>query len=137
MQSRGLFAEEDPFLIFFHHTVKFLRIQLQKKNGWFINHLMLLPEAPNGTFELLFTTVLEPLQKEGFSYASVGMIASKELGEIDGLDSFSCWAARRAFKVLGKFLNLERLNAFWGKFDPKSELPYLVFSRNKYGFLRF
>lgn len=105
--------------------------QLRSKQGYLINHLMVLPDAPNGTSELLFTTVLEELEKSGCPYASVGMIARSDLGEIAGLSPFSTWVARRAFKIASKFLKLDGLNTFWGKFHPQSKPSYLLFSQKR------
>lgn len=106
---------------------------LQARNGWLINHLMVIPEAPNGVHELLMTSALEALEKEGYPFATVGAIAASQLGEIRGLSKFASLIARMAFKIASKAIHLEGLNTFWGKFHPKSEPAYLIFSRKRIG----
>lgn len=107
--------------------------QLQARSGWLINHLMITDEAPNGTPELLVVSALEALDKEGCRYATVGMVTVNELGEIVGLSKFSTWLARSVFKVAKKVAHLDGLNTFWGKYHPKSQPMYLLFSRNRVG----
>lgn len=107
---------------------------LESKQGWLINHLMVIPEAPNGTSELLFTTALEMLAKEGCRFATVGMINAKDLGEIVGLSRLSTFVARLAFKIARKIFHLDGLHTFWGKFHPEHKPSYLLFSRSKVGF---
>src|SRR5262249_1208591 len=107
--------------------------RLHSKNGWHINHLMVIPDAPNGVPELLMISVLELLEKEGCPFATVGSIASEKLGEIKGLGRFFTMVARTIFNTANKLIQLEGLNTFWGKFHPKSRPSYLIFSRNKIG----
>ncbi|MGE0670645.1 MAG: phosphatidylglycerol lysyltransferase domain-containing protein [Parachlamydiales bacterium] len=104
--------------------------QLQTHQGWLLNHLMLTKEAPNGTSELLIVSALETLRNEGCHYVTVGMASLKELGEIVGLGSFSTWVARLGFKIARKIAHLDGLNMFWGKFTPRREPSYLLFSKN-------
>ncbi len=106
---------------------------LQARNGWLINHLMVIPEAPNGVHELLMTSALETLEKEGYPYATVGSIAAAQLGEIRGLGKLASSMARLIFKIACKAIHLNGLNTFWGKFHPKSEPTYLIFSRKRIG----
>ncbi len=107
--------------------------QLISQNGWHINHLMVIPEAPNGVPELLMTTVLEVLEKEKSSYASVGFIANQKLGEIRGLHKAFVPIARSIFNIASNVTQLNGLNTFWGKFHPQSKPSYLMFSRKKIG----
>ncbi len=106
---------------------------IESKKGWLINHLMVIPEAPGGTPELLFTTALEVLASEGCRFATVGMINAKELGQIVGLSKLSCFVARFAFKIARKVFHLDGLHTFWGKFHPEHRPSYLLFSRSKVG----
>lgn len=107
--------------------------RMDSRNGWLLNHLMVIPEVPNGVPELLMTTVLETLEKEGCPFATVGSIAAHELGEIKGLGGLSSSIARTVFNIASKVNHLEGLNTFWGKFQPKSTPSYLLFSRKKIG----
>lgn len=107
--------------------------QLQAKNGWHLNHLMVVPGAPNGVHELLMAHALETLEKEGCAFATVGSIASAELGEIQGLGAFGKKIAKGVFMLASKVMNLQGLTTFWGKFHPKSQPSYLIFSRKRIG----
>ena len=108
--------------------------QLQAKQGWLLNHLMVVPDAPNGVSELLMATVLGTLEKENCSYCTVGVIAARDLGEIRGLSPLSASIARGGFKIASKVIQLEGLNTFWGKFEPGSIPLYLIFSEKWIGF---
>jgi lysylphosphatidylglycerol synthetase-like protein (DUF2156 family) len=108
--------------------------QLQAHQGWLINHLMITPDAPKGTSELLMVSLLEALEKEGCRFATVGTVTLPDLGEIAGLSAFSTWVARKMFKLATRFVKLDGLNTFWGKFSPETNRPtYLVFSRKHIG----
>lgn len=107
--------------------------RLQAREGCLINHLMITPDAPNGTSELLVSTALETLEKEGCPFATVGIVTTKELGEIVGFSPLSAWIARLGFKIARKIVNLDGLMTFWGKYHPRGERSYLLFSRNHIG----
>lgn len=108
--------------------------RLEALQGWLINHLMVLPEAPVGTSELLFTSILETLNQEGCRYATVGFILAKQLREIRGFGKFSSFLAKFMIEIARKVYDLDGLHTFWGKFHPKKEPSYLLFSRKKIGF---
>jgi lysylphosphatidylglycerol synthetase-like protein (DUF2156 family) len=107
--------------------------QLEKKQGWLINHLMVIPEAPIGTSELLFTHVLEALNTEGCRYATVGAITAQRLGQIQGFHPIVKSIARTAFGIAKKVYDLDGLNMFWGKFHPDKEPLYLLFGKKGIG----
>jgi len=107
--------------------------QLQAHNGWLLNHLMVVPNAPKGTSELLVISALETLAKEECKFVTVGIVAATELGEIIGLGKFSTWIARKGFMIAKKIVQLDGLNTFWGKFHPESKPLYILFSKNRIG----
>lgn len=107
--------------------------QMQSQNGWLLNHLMVIPEAPNGVPELLMATALEMLEKEGSLFATVGSIAAPQVGQIRGMGIVSAWVARTVFKIANKVMQLGGLNTFWGKFQPTRKPSYLIFSHKKIG----
>lgn len=107
--------------------------QLHAHNGWLMNHLMITPDASNGTPEMLVVTALEALEKEGCTYTTVGMVPAAQLGAIEGLSPISTSLARWIFKVAKKVGHLDGLNTFWGKYHPESKPSYLLFSRNRVG----
>jgi lysylphosphatidylglycerol synthetase-like protein (DUF2156 family) len=108
--------------------------ELQAHKGWLLNHLMVTKEAPRGTSEWLMVSVLETLAQEGCHFATVGTVPLEALGEVAALGRFSQWVARKMFKLARRFVKLDGLDTFWGKFLPEKERPtYLVFSRNQVG----
>ncbi len=108
--------------------------QLQEKEGCHMNHLMVTPDAPHGTSEFLVVSALEALAKDHCKVATVGMVSTKSLGEIVGLNPFSTWLARSVFALARRFAHLDGLNTFWSKFHPKSAPSYLLFSKHTIGY---
>lgn len=102
--------------------------QLKSSQGWLMNHLMVNPEAPHGTQELLVITAIETLGKEGYQLISFGAMTGSCLGEIQGLNPLFAWTTKTIFKIADRLFHLEGLKTFWGKFQPKSEKTYLLFS---------
>ncbi len=108
--------------------------QIQTKKGWLLNHLMIKPNAPHGTQELLVITALQALQREGCHFVSLGAVPATQLGEMTGLSPFSTQLTRWIYKGFYRFFRLDGLKTFWGKFDPKAERSYLLFSQPSIGF---
>ncbi len=106
---------------------------LQARSGWLLNHLMVVPDAPNGVSEFLIASVFEALEKEGCQHVTVGSVAAKKLGEMRGINRFSRFICHLIFTIASKIVHLERLNTFWGKFEPGAAPAYLLFGRKKIG----
>lgn len=102
--------------------------QLQSKNGWLMNRLLLDPEAPHGTPELLVVTALEKLKAEGSQFVSFGMIPKERPGRIEGLSLVASNLTRYGYQLAAKIYKLDGLRGFWGKFEPKSAPCYVAFS---------
>jgi lysylphosphatidylglycerol synthetase-like protein (DUF2156 family) len=107
--------------------------RLDARNGWMMNHLMVIPDAPHGVSEFLISTAFETLEKEKSPYATVGAVAASKVGEIRGMNLLFKACARLAFKLSSKFMHLDRLNIYWGKYQPEIAPAYLLFSRDKIG----
>lgn len=107
--------------------------QLQAKQGWLLNHLMITPAAPNGTPELLVVTALETLAKEGCHYVTFGSVPARHLTEVDGFGIVYALMARLAFSIANRILNLEGRRTFWEKFHPQNKGTYLLFSHARVG----
>ena len=107
--------------------------QFKAKNGWFLNNLMVIPDAPNGTSEILVISALETLAKENCTFVTFGMVTNPEFGEIMGLNKISAWIVRMALKLAYKVGHLEGQNIFWSKFNPQREPGYILFSRKTFG----
>jgi lysylphosphatidylglycerol synthetase-like protein (DUF2156 family) len=107
--------------------------QLKARDGWLLSYLMHTPEAPHGTPELLLTSVLETLAKEGCSFITFGAVTVEELGEIQGLSRISSWIARAIFKGVNRFFHLDARRKFLQKFHPQNEPLFLLFHRPRIG----
>lgn len=104
--------------------------RLDAKNGWLMNNVMLLPNAPNGLSELLIIKTLETLKDEGCHYLVAGPVTTKELGAMEGMHSAVEQLIRFIFKGVQFFFHLDGYEAFWLKFDPKTEGSFLAFPNN-------
>lgn len=106
---------------------------LESCTGWLMNHMMITPDAPQGTPELLVVSALEVLKQEGCTYATFGAVPDTQLGEISGLGSFSAWTARMIYRAAYHLFHLNGHKMFWGKFQPETAPSYLLFSRSQIG----
>lgn len=103
--------------------------EIQASSGWLLNNLILNPDAPSGTSELLITSALETLEKENSSKSVViGPVTSKEI-HIAGLGTFSSWFINTVFKTTKKIFKLDGQRVFWEKFQPHGEPAYLIFDK--------
>jgi lysylphosphatidylglycerol synthetase-like protein (DUF2156 family) len=102
--------------------------QLQARQGWLINHLMMTPDAPHGTAEFLVVSALAILKQEGCHFASFGTAPGAQLNNITGFGQFSTWILSHAYQLVNKIFHLNGHKTFWGKFTPESEPSYLLFS---------
>lgn len=107
--------------------------ELKLKQGWLLNHLMIVPDAPHGTPELLVVTALDTLRQEGCRYMTFGAAPGDKLGEITGFGRMSCWLMRKIFAAFHKLLRLDGYNMFWKKFHPQSHRTYLLFGQPRLG----
>lgn len=105
--------------------------QLKSRSGWLLNRIMVTPEAPVGTHELLVISALDLLNEEGCRFMSCGSIPAERFGEVEGVNRVVAWAIRSIFKVLKKPLRLEGHGMFWGKFEPRVEKSYLLFAEKR------
>lgn len=108
--------------------------RLEAYQGWLLKFLIIVPEAPRGTSELLLTSILEVLHKEECHFMTYGMVPAEDLGEIKGLSKFSAWVCRVVFKMARWLFHLEQRKLYWEKFRPNTEKSYLLFSNPHIGF---
>lgn len=94
--------------------------KLGSKNGWLLDRLMPLPDAPGGTSEMLVIETLQQLEKEGCQYISFGIATGDHLGEIVGLGKCSTWLARNVFRAANRAFHLDNRKKYWSKYDPQS-----------------
>ncbi|KAF3362916.1 hypothetical protein PHSC3_000450 [Chlamydiales bacterium STE3] len=101
---------------------------LESHHGYLLNHLMITPEASHGTPELLFTSVLEQLHTEGYSFVTVGAVPAELLGSMQGFNPLLRRIAQLGFRVVKKIFRLHGRSKFWEKFHPQSRPSYVLFS---------
>lgn len=107
--------------------------QLQSKQGWLFNHLMITPEAPHGTPELLVISAIEKVSMEGCRFITFGNVIQEHLGEIVGFSKFSTFLLNLAFNSAKFIFHLTGSRTFWEKFHPRSERSYLLFKTPEIG----
>ena len=110
--------------------------ELQKHQGWHLNHLMMIPNAPHGTSELLVTTALKTVNNEGCRYVSLGIVTPKKLGVMIGLNGLSKWIAHIGFRIARIVARLDGSSAFWGNTILKNILLTSCFLRKTLGFAK-
>lgn len=102
--------------------------RLEAYQGWLLKFLMVVPDAPRGSSELLMISVLETLRKEECHFVTYGMIPSESLGEIAGLGKLSTVITKGLFKLSKWIFHLNQRKIYWKKFQPRSEKSYILFS---------
>lgn len=102
--------------------------ELQSKNGWLLNHLMITHDAPNGTPELLVISALETLEKENCNYVTFGAVPAKKIKSIKGVNKMTEFFVHLLYSIARKIFSLDGFQTFWGKFNPSGEKVYLLFS---------
>lgn len=107
--------------------------QLGWRNGWLMNHLIMTPNAPGGTPEILVVNTLETLAKADCHFVTFGCLPSLKLGKIEGLGTFSAFAARSSFQVIRRIFKLRGARDFWEKFHPQGHSSYLLLSTPQLG----
>jgi Uncharacterized conserved protein len=107
--------------------------RVERNNGWFLSHMMILSDAPVGAPEILVVHVMEALKAEGCRYLALGVVPGEELGDIVGLSNFTKSIARAIFRVCRKCFLLDGKKQFWGKFQPRKERSFILFSEPHIG----
>lgn len=107
--------------------------ELKSQSGWLINHLMITPDAPHGTPEILVISTIEKLRNESCHFATFGPVMRESIGKTKGLGHFTEWLVPKIFKTIRKAFHLDGLKTFWGKYEPSSKPLFVLFSRSKIG----
>lgn len=110
-----------------------LLCRLEARQGWFIKYLVVEPNSPRGSSELLMESILDTLEKEQCHFLTSGIIPSNQLGDISGLSGFSKVLARSIYKLILWIFKLNRRKEYWQKFHPSIERSFLLFSRQVIG----
>ncbi|MDP1879428.1 MAG: phosphatidylglycerol lysyltransferase domain-containing protein [Parachlamydiaceae bacterium] len=128
--KRWFYAKKDGVIVGF-----LVLNELKSQQGWLLNNIMFLKNAPNGISELLIISALEALDKEGCRMVLVGPIPKKDLTNMIGLNPFKTFLFRIVYKFIRNIFGLSGQEIFWDKFQVDSyEDSYLVFPHGKLGF---
>jgi phosphatidylglycerol lysyltransferase len=121
-QRRCFLAEWDGHLIGLVYVVP-----VPERRGWFIEHMVRAPHAPNGTMELLVDAVMRWASEQGCSWLTLGLAPLS--GDIPLL-------LRVARKRMAFLYNFEGLHRFKAKLRPSEWHPiYLSYPAAQGAFL--
>lgn len=105
-----------------------IAIPVYERNGWFFEDILRVPGAPNGTVELLVDTAFRTFQKEGCSYATLGLSPLSHVEEEASLHH--PWlhrVFRFAYRRLGGLYQFAGLRSFKQRFVPDQwTMQYIV-----------
>lgn len=94
-----------------------------------MNRLLLDPDAPHGTPELLVVTALKKLKQwEGKPVCFIWNDTKRASRQDRRVKSFSFKRSPICYQIAAKIYRLDGLRGFWGKFEPKSEASYVAFN---------
>lgn len=122
------------YVIYKNNIVGLLMLnRLDAHNGWVINMLMRIPDAPTTTSEFLIMSVLDILRQENCALLSVGAVPGPVLGKMIGFNSFYEWLIRKAYAASSKIFKLYGKQNYWKKFNAQTAPMFVVVSRSKFG----
>lgn len=125
---RWFYAQQD------NHIIGILILnRIDAYQGWVINELMIMPEAPTFVSEVLILAALDILRQEGCNFFSVGTLPALGVDTVEGFGKLSTWLVKRGFKIAKKVFQLAERQRYWKKFQPRSEPTFLLFAKPRIG----
>lgn len=106
--------------------------QLQSKNGWLLNRVMINNAAPHGVPELLVVATFQILAEEKCPYVVMGPVPAPSLKTITGTNPFLASALRFIYTCARYPLRLDRHTTFWDKFQLETEPSLLIFPHQNF-----
>jgi len=104
------------------------------RQGWYLEDVLRLPEAPNGTADLLVVEALKSLKRDGARLATLGTAPMAREGTFDSLVQCSprlSHATRFVATVFTIFYNFDGVRRFKAKFAPSWwESEYVLISQD-------
>lgn len=104
------------------------------RQGWYLEDVLRLPEAPSGTADLLVVEALKSLKRDGAKLATLGTAPMAVEGAIDSLVHCSpglSQVTRFVAKVFTIFYNFDGVKRFKAKFAPSWwESEYVLISQD-------
>lgn len=85
-----------------------------------------LPDAPNGTMDLMFVELIQHARKEGYAYFNLGMAPLGGVGE-SRYSRVGEKVARLAYEYGNRFYNYKGLRNFKEKFHPQWHSAYFAY----------
>lgn len=103
------------------------------RNGWLVEQFPRIPEAPNGTIELLLREAVSSVAADGSDYLTLGLAPLAKRNEIaHGAEPGWLRFALRVTGLYGKrFYNFQGLEQFKAKFHPDTWEPVYAIERSK------
>lgn len=109
-------------------------MRLDGREGWLLEHLFTVSDAPIGTSELLVAEIFERLGDEGCHWLSFGPLAFGRLGRFHRLGRAATWILRTAFRLSSRLMRLDSLAHYRRKFQPTEIEPsYLLIHPAHFG----
>lgn len=106
---------------------------IPQRNGWLTEQFPRIPEAPNGSVELVLDTAVRSIAQTGADLVTMGIVPLSRHGRLDPQESpgwlraVSAWTAAHG----KRFYNFEGLDRFKEKFHPDEYEPVRVYSRER------
>lgn len=102
--------------------------RIDRFQGWVVNSFLAISDAPVGTTEHLFSSIIETLGNEGCHFLCLGAVSGSNLGEMVGLNPFSKYMAHLIFKIAKWFFKLEGRKTYLNKYHPHFNPTYFLIS---------
>lgn len=102
-------------------------LRMEARQGYLLEHLLAVPDAPTGTTELLGATGLAALGADGCGFATFGPAPAAHLGAIHNLGKASEAIARRVYDSAASVFHLDARTRYRRKFQiARTEPAYVV-----------
>lgn len=102
-------------------------IPVYRRKGWFFEDVIRVPEAPNGTAELLIHTALQDAHEHGDGYVTLGMAPLAGVPAGPGPHRQLRGALRWCYARLGLLYHFPGVRSFKARFHPDEWVPqYMV-----------
>ena len=115
-----------------HHPVGFLAaVPVYGRNGWFLEDVIRVPDAPNGTSELLIHHAILDAQANGEDFLTLGLSPLTGIEGGPGEHRFLRWGLRQTSRRMGSLYGFEGLRAFKARLHPDRWVPQFALMSRK------
>lgn len=102
-------------------------IPIYARCGWFFEDVIRVPDAPNGTVELLVDTAMRDAASAGDTYVTLGLAPLAGIPETDGPHRAMRAVLRACYQRLGPLYHFDGVRTFKARFRPgRWQRQYLV-----------